>query len=243
MLNENPLRAEARESTHEHETPVHELTAQAASELFAEFGVPRSRRSVQGFCKEGHLDCVRVKGPTGDQYFVNRQSVERYAIELKQIEAVGKMSGDEPFAQEREHARDSAHSRAEAVSLPISTHEPQDDRVEKLTQTIKALRKENLNLKIDNRGKEQFINQIVQDRNGLLQSVQDVQYRLGAAETRLQQLEAPRERARNSTHVRAEAREAETETVIETREPEIESAANFQVPSAPPVRRKVFGIF
>jgi len=202
---ENTQHADARSSAQEREPARHELTTKAASALFAEFGVPRSPRSVQGFCRDGHIDCIRVKGPRGDQYFANRESVERYATELKQIEEVGKFSTEDSFAQEREPARDSAQPR-EAAREPVTpaTDDEADSDVD-LKSVIQILREENLNLRIDNRGKEQFINQIVQDRNSLMQAVQDANYRLGVAETRVQQLEAPRAAVRNS----AQEREAE----------------------------------
>ena len=72
----------------DHDTARHSFTIAQAQELFVELGVPRSKRSVQRFCEQGHLDCVRIKGARGDQFFINRESVERYAEELRQIEAV-----------------------------------------------------------------------------------------------------------------------------------------------------------
>src|SRR5215204_4115003 len=72
----------------------HSLTIADAVELFAERGTPRSKRSVQRFCEQGHLDCVRIKGARGDQFFINRESVERYAEELRQIEAIAALGDD-----------------------------------------------------------------------------------------------------------------------------------------------------
>src|SRR5438105_12857259 len=51
-----------------HDTARHSLTITQASELFAQLGVPRSKRSVQRFCEQGHLDCVRIKGARGDHF-------------------------------------------------------------------------------------------------------------------------------------------------------------------------------
>jgi hypothetical protein len=52
----------------------HPLTIADAVELSAQLGTPRSKRSVQRFCEQGHLGCVRIKGPRGDQFFINRES-------------------------------------------------------------------------------------------------------------------------------------------------------------------------
>src|SRR3954467_8414539 len=76
----------------------HPLTIADAVELFAELSTPRSKRSVQRFCEQGHLDCVRIKGPRGDQFFINRESVARYAEELRQIEVIAAL-GDGTVAR------------------------------------------------------------------------------------------------------------------------------------------------
>ena len=72
----------------------HPLTIIDAVELFAQLGTPRSKRSVQRFCEQGHLGCVRIKGPRGDQFFISRESVARYAEELRQIEAIAALSDE-----------------------------------------------------------------------------------------------------------------------------------------------------
>ena len=211
-----PLPAVARSSAQERETPRHELTIKDASSLFAEFGVPRSPRSVQGFCKDGHIDCVRIKGPTGDKYFVDRTSVERYAKELKQIEEIGKISSEEfveervdlarNSAQQREAARESVQERAVVVQEPHEEPTLEDRRVRELEDSVKNLKEENLNLKVDNKGKEFFINQLVGEREKMLDKVQEISYKLGFVESRLHQLEAPKDEARNSAQDREEAR-------------------------------------
>src|SRR5215207_4337380 len=95
-----------------HDTARHSLRIADAVELFAQLGTPRSKRSVQRFCDQGHLDCVRIKGARGDQFFINCESVERYAEELRQIEAVSSI-GSEPRhdAPQRAVARNSAPVR------------------------------------------------------------------------------------------------------------------------------------
>ena len=244
MSDETHSHADARSSAQEREAARHELTIKAASALFAQFGVPRSPRSVQGFCKDDHIDCVRVKAPNGNRYFVNKESVERYAIELKQIEEVGKIVSDEPFAQEREASRDSAQERATVIPEKTTTHVPNNGDVEQSSDTMKALREENLNLRIDNRAKEQFINQLVEDRNSLMQSVQDVNYRLGAADARVQQLEAPREAARNSAQEHAEERESEFDRsgdVMEVRNTQVETVVEVSTPPLDPPKRSLIG--
>jgi hypothetical protein len=57
---------------------------------------------------------------------------------------------------------------------------------------LQRLKDENLNLRIDNRGKEQAINFLIAQSREKDQHLQDLSYRLGAAETRVAQLDAPK---------------------------------------------------
>src|SRR5205823_1536779 len=103
-------------------------------------------RSVQRFCKQGHLDCVSIKGARGDQFFINRESVERYAEELRQIDAVASI-GAEPRhdAPQRAVARNSAPERdmaPEAITKPAPTVDSEQGQS---VAIIEQLRDENLN--------------------------------------------------------------------------------------------------
>src|SRR6266550_6278417 len=115
----------ARNSAPERDTARHSLTIRQASQLFADLGVPRAPRSVQRFCEHGYLDCVRVKGAKGDQFFINRQSVERYAEELRQIEAIASIGAEErQDAPQRDIARNSAPEHASPSQSSVEA-EPQ----------------------------------------------------------------------------------------------------------------------
>src|SRR3954470_2457091 len=109
----------------DYEKARHPLTIADAVELFAELGTPRSKRSVQRFCEQGHLDCVRIKGPRGDQFFINRESVVRYAEELRQIEAVAAL-GDEARYDAPRHAV--ARHSALVRDTPVETTAPAPQR-------------------------------------------------------------------------------------------------------------------
>jgi uncharacterized protein involved in exopolysaccharide biosynthesis len=139
------------------------------------------------------LDCVRIKGARGDQFSINRESVERYAEELRQIKAVAAI-GVEPRhdAPQRAIARNSAPERDSISEQPKPTEPTSSSPSEEAAAEIKRLRDETLNLRIDNRGKEQAINFLMTQASTKDQQLQDLSYRLGASETRLAQLEAPK---------------------------------------------------
>jgi hypothetical protein len=184
----------ARHSTPSYrDTARHPLTIPQAVELFAHLDVPRSKRSVQRFCEQGHLDCVRIKGARGDQFFINRESVEQYAEELRQIEAVATI-GAEPRHDAQQHAvaRNSAPDSGSTTSAPVADPAPAKTDATETEATIQKLKDEMLNLRIDNRGKEQAINFLTGQAREKDQHLHDLSYRLGAAETRLAQLEAPK---------------------------------------------------
>ncbi len=183
-----------RNSTPESDIPRHPLTILQAVELFADFGVPRSKRSVQRFCKQGYLDSVQIKGSRGDQFFINRELVERYAEELRQIEAVAALGDEQRHnAPQRAIARNSAPERGTMPGAGVEPSHAADAPEEHQSAAIvQQLRDENLNLRIDNRGKEQAISFITAQVREKDQHLQDMSYRLGVAETRVAQLEAPR---------------------------------------------------
>jgi hypothetical protein len=225
----------------------HPLTIADAVELFAQLGTPRSKRSVQRFCEQGHLDCVRIKGPRGDQFFISRESVVRYAEELRQIEAIATL-GDEARHDAPQHAatRISAPERAAPVeaTTTVPPREPDD------TDAVRRLKDENLNLRIDNRAKETVITELKrrlnEDRDKFVGAMQDMSYKLGAAETRLTQIEAPKtddDTARQSVPERdtqpIELATAPTPAVLSG---ETASAAPAETPvPAPEPRRSFFG--
>src|SRR3954453_9504239 len=112
----------ARSSTPvDYDKARHPLTIADAVELFAQLGTPRSKRSVQRFCEQEHLDCVRIKGPRGDQFFINRESVTRYAEELRQIEAIAAL-GDEARQSVPQHV--ATRISAPECDMPVETTAP-----------------------------------------------------------------------------------------------------------------------
>src|SRR5215213_8829900 len=117
----------------------HPLTIADAVELFAQLGTPRSKRSVQRFCEQGHLDCVRIKGPRGDQFFINRESIVRYAEELRQIEAIAAL-GDEARHDVPQHA--AARSSAPMRDMPAETSAPMPQREPDEADAVRRLKDE-----------------------------------------------------------------------------------------------------
>ncbi len=52
--------------------------------LFEDAGLPRNRRSIRRYCTEGAMSCFKVDTDHGRQWMVDRQSAEKYIIQLQQ---------------------------------------------------------------------------------------------------------------------------------------------------------------
>ena len=227
----------ARHDAPERDTARHSLTIKQASQLFADLQAPRAPRSVQRFCDAGYLDCVRVRGAKGDRYFVSRVSVEKYAEELRQISAIASIGGEaRNDAPERDRARQGAPPHSDAA--PKQSSEPDPDS--------KRLADENINLKIDNRAKEQVINMLMAERGEARTQLQDMSYRLGTAESRLAQLDAPKNSKDSARQDAPERDTGFTRVIVEPIVPDhsLDAAAALPETLPPPVtkpRRSFFG--
>ena len=230
----------ARHDAPERDAARHSLTIKQASQLFADLQAPRAPRSVQRFCDVGYLDCVRVRGAKGDRFFVSRVSVEKYAEELRQISAIASIGAEaRTDALERDEARQSTPPHSDGTSQ-------RENGTDTLGPESKRLADENINLRIDNRAKEQVINMLVAERREAQTQLQDMRYRLGTAESRLAQLDAPEvseDLARQDAPERApKPASVIVEAVVPDRSPD---AADLlpEIPSRPVTtpRRSFFG--
>lgn len=151
------------------------LTVREVARLFEAAGVARSERSITNWCQPNRQGIARLEAyydPNERRYFITPQSVEAVIAEEK---AKAAKANAEPLPHVAEAFR-TAPKPAEAAS----------DGTE-----LAELRKENFDLKITNRGKDYFIDQLKSEREGLLKQLVDSSQRVGQLETRLLQLEAP----------------------------------------------------
>ena len=227
----------ARHDAPERDTARHSVTIKQASPLFADLQAPRAPRSVQRFCDTGYLDCVRVRGAKGDRYFVSRVSVEKYAEELRQISAIASIGVEaRNDAPERDEARRGAPTHSDAAPQQAS----------ELGADSKRVADENINLRIDNRAKEQVINMLMGERRETQTQLQDISYRLGSAESRLAQLDAPKGSEDLARHDAPEHDNEFVSVIVEPAVPDhsLDAAAALPERLPPPVtkpRRSFFG--
>ena len=61
------------------------VTLDVVAARFAQAGLPRSIRSLQRYCQNGTLDCVKEATLNGDNYFVDEHSIDPAIIQMRQI--------------------------------------------------------------------------------------------------------------------------------------------------------------
>ncbi len=173
----------SRNDAAERDQAQHTLSAEETSVIFADAGVPRSVRTVQRYCKKRHLDCITIDTEISEKYVIDQNSVERRIKELQQLDRILRSTVDATSREETRH---------DAAGHATSRH----DGSENTTGKIAELEQENLQLTIDRAAKEQVINHLVKERNEHVAQMTEQGRQIGILETRLKQIEAPRDQAR-----------------------------------------------
>jgi len=150
----------------------HSLTSLEIQRLFESSGIPRSQRSIERYCRDGKLDCFR--DPDEDRYYVTPASAETLIGQLKEIQA--------------------RHAPAGASSTPpLTADTPSSARGTGDASTadeLESLRRENMDLKITNRAKDYFIEQLKGDRERLAQDFKGLVVEFGETKREVGELKA-----------------------------------------------------
>lgn len=176
----------------------HTLTVREVARLFEAANVARSERSVVNWCQPNRQGIARLDAyfdPNERRYFITPQSVEAVIAEEKaraaKANAEPPPQGAEGFGKDAESFR--------------NARKPEDATPEKSSDAdLAELRKENLDLKIANRAKDYFVEQLQKEREGLLQQVVDSSRRVGQLETKLSRLETGRPDGNQRTGIDAQ---------------------------------------
>jgi hypothetical protein len=203
-------------------TTEHTLTVHEVAKTFEERGLYITERTILNWChpnKKGitRLDCYYENRE--DRYFITPKSTETAfhdELEKRSLTTYFKDKGFENVSESvtnvsEEQAKDSEAERNDSegngnVSDSVGQRRTASDaseepRNEETSKRIKELEQEVIDLKITNKGKDYFIDQLKQDREAVVQEREHLIDRLvdgakqiGVLETKLMQLEAPRER-------------------------------------------------
>lgn len=164
-------------------TDNHTLTVREVARKFEAAGVARTERSIVNWCQPNPQGMARLDAyfdMNDRRWFITPQSVESAIAEEQAKAAKSGQSPSEPVAaipQSSEVGKDTVRSRQSAgADADNST----------------GLEKELTDLRILNRGKDYFIEQLQKEREAMLEKLVSGGHRIGELETRLLQLAAPR---------------------------------------------------
>jgi hypothetical protein len=153
----------------------HSLTVREAARMFEAAGVARTERSITNWCWPNRQGISRLDSyfdPNERKYYITPESVES-AIAEEKAKAAKINEPSEPVGSVR---NDSDLSK---------------DVSESDESWVKELERENLDLKIANRGKDLFIEQMQKERNGFFDQLLTANRKMGELETKLLQLKSP----------------------------------------------------
>lgn len=149
----------------------HTLTVRETARLFEAAGVARTERSVINWCQPNRQGITRLDSyydPNERKYYITPQSVE--AVIQEEIQRAKKTA-------------DASDSEVFGSSVPHVKHlgsaMPADE------QRLKELEREILDLKIANRGKDMFIEQLKSERTGFFERLLTVTRNVGQLESNL----------------------------------------------------------
>ena len=163
----------------------HTLTVREVARLFEAAGVARTERSIVNWCQPNRQGISRLDSyfdPNERKYYITPQSAETAIAEEQGRAASKTQQPPEPSERFRSVPKeDEGQRRALAPDL--------DSEGERL----KEMEKENLDLKITNRGKDFFIEQLQKERNGIFDQLLQSNRKVGELETKLLQIQPPRQ--------------------------------------------------
>ena len=164
----------------------HSLTVRESARIFEAAGVARTERSIVNWCQPSRIGIPRLDSyfdPNERKYYITPQSVELAIAEEKakaaKINEPSETIGTVPNDSER-------------PSTTAGSSEPDEKR-------LKDLEHEVMDLKITNRGKDFFIEQLkngysafAEERQGYVEKLMSFNRKVGELETQLRQLAEPK---------------------------------------------------
>ena len=113
------------------------LPVDEVARRYEQAGHPRTIRTLQRYCKSGHLDALKKPTLLGDMYLVTPQSVERHLAQIEEMERTTLVatSRDQPrsvatsVVQENMEADTTANATTpNDLSRPVATETPDTSR-------------------------------------------------------------------------------------------------------------------
>jgi hypothetical protein len=192
----------------EEERATYTLTVRAAARIFESRGVPRSERSIQNWCKKVNGEPSRLvcRYDWNDRRFwITPESVDAVIAEevAKQKLAGARIASGDHEESLPQSPAGFAKVRQDAETVRTAQYAPSSNRnhgeeQSEVTRRIAELERENFDLKVANRAKDQFIEMLREDRqeiaaerNNLISRV--MQWALGSPEKSVLHIDPPKD--------------------------------------------------
>jgi hypothetical protein len=186
------------------------IVMEEAYMLFEGKGERRSVRMIAEYCKTGELICLYDSDDK--RWHISKESVENKIEKIKALNARKVQS--EPHSTSQQNSEEFNTTRE---SKNNSYKREEIENTYELEQKIKELEKENMDLKITNRGKDYFIEQLQEqrkqfgtEREQYIKELVGSSKKIGILETQLRQIEAPKEEKNYQKNEASEIRYAGT---------------------------------
>ena len=194
-------------------TADHVLTVRDVAKMFENAGVPRTERSIINWCQRNRYGVPRLDNffDTNERkYFITPNSVDRVIAEEKnKLQIQGQNVSSESPASPSENFRNASESfRTEQENFGNVPNDSAQFRNPASDGTIKGLEAEILDLKIANRGKDMFIEQLKEMYNETYKDFTTASHRIGELEATLR-LESPKNAAAEKSETRSESENIE----------------------------------
>lgn len=110
------------------EASLYTHSVQDAVALFDASAVPRTERSIQIYCSNGHLDCISVDSEHTSKYLISKTSIDRRISALQQIDTAKNMASKlRVISQTSAKVREDASAEKESSNDSRSNRESEID--------------------------------------------------------------------------------------------------------------------
>lgn len=185
------------------------MTSEEASGYLAAQGVHRSMRTIQRRCKDGGFSKTYAEdAEAGKRWFIDKAALNQYVEQVRRLNKTDRDGGGRHVAPGRDDdATPGATVRDDAAEHDATATDtsqkvaggsekiPKENasEVAELRAKIMELEKNLINEKIEKMAAHQTRDFIQKQNENIIENLNNVQYRLGAAESQLEALAAPQE--------------------------------------------------
>lgn len=116
------------------------LSVEAALQVYAEAGLPRTPRTVQRYCSNAHLDCRLRETRFGEKYMISPESLEKHIAYVKEVTGATGHVSSRPVGTSRSIEDGHNPARQESYTDDLSRQVEDSRYVTQLEGEVRFLR-------------------------------------------------------------------------------------------------------